>query len=308
MTGLTQAGFAEAVGRPLLGGRDFAAAVGEAMGGGHGFAAGKLGPTERAWLAYPVLQARDVGDRRQRAFELSLGARSLRHAGVWPTDPGFQQRFAGEFARSVGELDAIGIFADAFDESLDVLRFHEPPGELMRFEDQEPDRSVDAGPGDCWLEHLRGRRIVLVCPFADLLRERAERDTYEAVWESIGKRWFEPEAVASVELPYGFDPATQERYADALELLDVVDERVAALEFDFALIAAGGLGIPLAGRVKRRGGTAISLGGHLQVLFGVHGRRWLKRPEWRDTYINDAWVGLPDRYRPDPALTGEDYW
>lgn len=94
-------------------------------------------------------------------------------------------------------------------------------------------------------------------------------------------------------LGFGFDPATQRRYGSALD--DVV-ERIAALDFDVALIAAGGIA------------TGMSRGGHLQVMFGVHGQRWLSRREWREEIINDAWIGVSDRYRPDPAWTVEDYW
>ena len=175
----------------------------------------------------------------------------------------------------------------------------------MRFQDQEPPRSADAAD---WLDHLRGRRVLIVCPYADLLRDRARADVYEAVWAAAGKRWFDPAAVESLEIPYGFDPGTHARYRDALGLLDEIAARIGSLDFDCALIAAGGLGIPLAARVKAAGRVGISLGGHLQVVFGVHGERWLARPEWRERWLNDAWVGVPERYRPDRALTGEDYW
>ncbi len=308
MTQLDQAGFERAIGRPLLSRRGFADALGAAVADGRGFAAGKLGGSEQAWLMHPLLLEREDGGRRLRAFEAALAFRSLRHAGVWPAEPSFLRRFSAAFSAAVGELDAIGLFADAFATELEILSYHRPAGAPMRFEDQEPDRSAGGDPADCWLEHLRGRRVVIVCPFADLLRERARADVYEAVWASSGKRWFGPAAVESVEIPYGFDPDTQARYGDALELLDEVDSRLASLDFDCALIGAGGLGIPLAARVKGRGAVAVSLGGHLQVVFGVHGERWRSKPEWRERWINDSWVSIPERYRPDPALTGEDYW
>ena len=304
MSPLTQREFELAAGEELAGRSEFAAMVGAALDEGRGFAAGKLGGSEQAWMLRGVVRERERDPRRRRAFDAALGFRSLRHAGVWPTDAGFQERFSDEFAAACAELDAIGLFADAFDASLELLSHHRPPGRLMRFEDQEP---PPAGARDCWLEHLRGRRVLLVCPFAELLRERARRDVYEATWRRTGKRWFEPAAVEAVELPYGFEPATQERYATALDLLDEVDDRVAGRELDVALIAAGGLGIPLAARVKGRGGVAISLGGHLQVLFGVRGDRWRERPEWEERFT-DAWIDVPARLRPDPALTGEDYW
>jgi hypothetical protein len=298
----------EVVDAALLDRRGFADAVGAALAGNGGFAAGKLGGTERAWLTYPLL--RDGGATRLQlhAFEAALAHRSVRHAGVWPGEAGFQCRFSDEFATAVAELDAVGIFPDAHDASLGLLAGHGMSVRPMRFEDQEPDRRAGAPAADCWLERLRGRRVLIVGAFADVLRQRAHREVYEAVWAGAGKRWFEPAAVASLEIPYGFEPATQARYADALELLDETAERVEEADFDLAMIGAGGLGIPLAARIKRGGRAAISLGGHLQVVFGVHGQRWLERPEWRERWINDSWIGVPDRYRPEPGLSAEDYW
>ena len=308
MTYLDQAGFERALGRALIGRREFVAALGAALGEGRGFAVGKLGGSEQAWLTYPALLEREREPLKLRAFEAALAFRSLRHAGIWPADPRFLQRFAGQFATAVGDLDAIGLFSDAFATELEILRYHRPVGDLMRFEDQEPDRSQGSPVEDCWLEHLRGRRVLLVCPFADLLRERANRETYEAVWGRVGKRWFDPVGIESIEVPYGFDPAVQAEFGTALGLLDVLGARLEQADFDCALIAAGGLGIPLAAAVKRTDRVAVSLGGHLQVMFGVHGERWRQRPEWRDGIFTDAWISLPERYRPDPALTGENYW
>lgn len=147
-----------------------------------------------------------------------------------------------------------------------------------------------------------------MCPFAELLRERANRATFEAVWRKTGKPWFEPSSVEAVELPYGFTRATQERFETALDLLADLRARVAERDFDVALIAAGPLGEMLAAAAKSHGRVGFSLGGHLQVLFGVLGRRWRALPEWDRDYVTEAWIDMPERYQPDPAETDEDYW
>ncbi len=303
---LTEAEFERASGT-LASRAEYTEALGAAVERGDGFACGKLGGSERAWLSHPprIETAEGVG---RRALELSLANLSLRHSGIWPTDLGSLLAFCEVFRGAVRELDAIGLFDDAYATELTILEEVRPPGMLMRFQDQEPLREPGAPAEDCWLELLRGRRVLIVCPCADFLRDRARADIYEAAWSSAGKRWFEPAAVSSIELPYGFDPATQARYGSALELLDEVAAAIDELDFDVALIGAGGLGIPLAAHVKATGHVGLSLGGHLQVMFGVFGGRWLRRPEWRERIINDAWVRLPDRYRPDPAWTAEDYW
>ena len=65
-----------------------------------------------------------------------------------------------------------------------------------------------------------------------------------------------------------------------------------------ALLGAAGLAIPLAAHIKSTGRIAIDLGGHLQVLFGVKGKRWREDPVWPQRYFNDAWIDMPAAYRP----------
>lgn len=304
---IDQAGFERAIGRPLASRAEYTRALANALDRSTGFAAGKLGNSERMWLTYPPRIERERGPRRH-ALAASLTYRSMSHSGIWSTDLESLLDFCERFRAAVGELAFIGLFEDAFSSELEIFDRERPSGLPMRFQDQEPVRDPAVPAGECWLELLRGRRLLIVSPFADLLRERARADVYEPAWVAVGKRWFEPAAVASVEIPYGFDPETQRRYGSALELLEDVSDRLAALDFDVALIGAGGISIPMAAAVKASGRVALSLGGHLQVMFGVHGRRWLSRRRWREEIINDAWVGVPERYRPDPALAVEDYW
>lgn len=293
----------------IIGRRGFADALAAGLRSGEGFATGKLGGTERALLREPIIRGSDLSPLQRRAFDLHLRQLALPHAGIFPTDAAFMRRFCDRFADAVGALDVIGIDRTALPETAPLLAHHRPPGALVDYLEQEPDRSIPADDRRCWLPLLRGRRILLVCPFATVLCERADRATYEAVWEKIGKRWFEPASVEAVELPYGFDPATRDRYADALELCEEIVARIGRHDYDVALIAAGGLGIPIAARVRAAGRVGFSIGGHLQPMFGVSGERWLSRPFWREHYINDAWVGLPERYRaPSRGAAAEDYW
>ncbi len=283
----------------------FADAVGRAVDERAGFAAGKLGGTEQNWMMLPVV-AREGDSRRAHAFAVATAHRGLRHAGVFPADAAFAHDFAARFADAVRRFDSLGVTDDV--PSIDRIVVHHGLDHPVHFSAHEPDRSSPADDASCWLHHLRGRRVLIVCPFADLLAERATRETFEAVWAKTGKRWFEPASVSGIELPYGFEPATQRRFDTCLDLLDDVCARIDATDYDVALIAVGGLGALIAAHVKARGRVGISLGGHLQALFGVLGERWRKREEWQRSYINDAWIDMPARYRPDSSLTDEDYW
>lgn len=274
-----------------------------------GFAAGKLGFSEQYWLNYPrVLGA--GGDRRAiRAYELGLRTHLERQSGIYPPTPEFAREFVVRYASDLRELDVIGLFGTGMETEL--IAHHGARGALIPFKSMEPDRSVPADDASCYLPFLHGRRLLIVAPFADLLRERATQDTFERVWSCIGKGWFHPAQVESIEFPYGFDRSTRARFPTALDLYGWICSRIDSHQFDVALIAAGGLAIPLAAHIKRSGRIGISLGGHLQVLFGVLGRRWRSREWWAQHYFNEAWIDMPERYRPphwQQLTDGGAYW
>jgi hypothetical protein len=115
--------------------------------------------------------------------------------------------------------------------------------------------------------------------------------------------------VEALPIPYTYDPeAAAARHGSALDLLEEITERIASSDFDVALIAGGSLGIPIAVSVKRLGKIGISLGGHLQIVFGVHGERWLSQPSWHRDYFNDAWIRMPAEYVPETSAPEVDYW
>jgi hypothetical protein len=296
---------------PLISRAGFAEAIGRAVRERAGYAAGKLGVTERAMLQYPLVVERGASRMQLIAFEQSLRYKASGLAGVFPAEAGFYLRYAQLYADCVRRLDCVGVDPAALEATEQILRHHRIDGALIEYVDQEPDRSIPADDRLCYLPYFAGKRLLLVCPFADLLRERATRETFEAVWAKTGKRWFEPASVEAVEFPYGFARSTQERYSTCIDLLDEVAGRMRAHDYDVALIAAGGaLGIPLAAAARAEGRVGICLGGHLQALFGVLGDRWRGSDEWRRLYLNDAWVDMPERYRPAPdeAPRGDRYW
>jgi hypothetical protein len=63
------------------------------------------------------------------------------------------------------------------------------------------------------------------------------------------------------------------------ETFSLMCKEIKALDFDVALLGCGGYGIPLCsfinGSLKK---SAVYVGGGLQLLFGVGGKRWLNQP------------------------------
>jgi hypothetical protein len=67
------------------------------------------------------------------------------------------------------------------------------------------------------------------------------------------------------------------------ESLEIMKNDLEKIDFDIALISAGGYSGPLGLFIKKLGKQAINMGGSLQHHFKVNGNRWGKNPEWINT-------------------------
>jgi hypothetical protein len=155
-----------------------------------------------------------------------------------------------------------------------IIDFYQLRNKFNYYTDQQPDRNIDGEERYCYLPYFRDKKILIICPFANLLRDRAERETFEGVWSNVDKKWFYPHSVTAMEIPYGFARATQEKYDTILDLYQAITTEIEQRDFDIALIGAGGLAIPIASFIKNMGKIGLDIGGHLQIIFGVIGQKW----------------------------------
>lgn len=276
-----------------------------------GFAAGKIGYTEAQLLRWLMQREQKILTRKLHILEVWVKKNALEYAGLFPPDVSFYAEYARLFLAAVRELDVMGLWGKGYGENeFQLINYFGLENMVTRFQNLHPDRSIPDDPTQCYLPMFRGKRILIVNPFGNLLAARATRKVFEGVWSSSGKKFFDPASVEGLEFPYGFAHETWTRYATALDLMQEIEAEIERRDFDVALIGAGGLGIPLAAHVKKMGKVGIMLGGHLQVLFGVKGRRWKETAVWRDTYFNEWWIDMPEQYRPKAGdITGDySYW
>jgi hypothetical protein len=288
---------------------EFLADVRRAIDEGRGYAAAKIGFSEQHWLYYDILLDRERDPAKIASFEDDLRFHGLKQEGVFPAEPSFYRDWNRFYVPHLRNIDCLGVFYYPWE--LRIVRHHEIKSKLVYFADQQTDPYSESTETTCYLPYFRGKKILIVCPFAGILKERATKEIFEGVWSNAGKKkWFDPESVDALEFPYGFSAETQRTYGTAIRLFDDVAARVEGRDFDVALIAAGGLAIPLASHVKSMGKVALDLGGHLQLVFGVLGKRHRNRTRaaWND---NEWCIDMPARYRPpeaDEVCDGGAYW
>jgi hypothetical protein len=164
-----------------------------------------------------------------------------------------------------------------------------------------------------WSRILENKKVLVIHPFAKTIKSQ-----YEKREMLFRNKYILPEfhlhIIPAVQSLNGIS----DRFTDWFEAFEWMKKEIDKQDYDYALIGCGAYGFPLAAYIKRQGKKAIHLGGVLQLLFGIWGRRW-NNP---DTWVNEAaiprgfyqslktngWVSPSDEYMPDNPLENGCYW
>lgn len=94
-----------------------------------------------------------------------------------------------------------------------------------------------------------------------------------------------------------------------IESLEIMKNKIDSIDFDIALIGCGAYGLLLSNHVKLKNKQAIHIGGGLQILFGIKGRRWDVHPEISSLY-NENWCRPMDDEKTIniQLVEGGTYW
>ena len=156
------------------------------------------------------------------------------------------------------------------------------------------------------LQFIATYRWVVISPFVKTMQKQLPR--MQKVNDPTGKwdiAWDHLEKTCQfVRCPFQshLEPSP---YASWEEGLEKLTKEVSAKDFDLALIGAGAWSLPLGNRIKRMGKSAIHMGGEMQLLFGIKGKRWANT-----VMYNSSWVTADPDERPINRNSVEDgcYW
>ena len=153
-----------------------------------------------------------------------------------------------------------------------------------------------------WSGLLESKRVLVVHPFADTIRRQYEKNR-EHIWpgRKVLPEFKELITIKAVQSVAG----NKTEFATWFDALEYMEREIDAQDFDVALIACGAYGFPLAAHVKRTGRKAIHIGGSLQLLFGIKGKRWDDKG-----FYNEYWVSPSEAERPGrfEKVEGGCYW
>lgn len=221
------------------------------------------------------------------------------NVGLFPPVIDTFDRFCELFIDAIGTIDILAVWGNP-GEAEAVSRYCNS-ARLVRLHALEPFRFEVP-----WSAALEGKRILVVHPFADTI-ERQVALHRAGIW---GGHPVLPEIeliVLKMPLSDGLEQNTSS--GSWFDLLGRLTDQISDLDFDVALIGAGGMSLMLAAHIKRMGKVAIHTGGGTQILFGIRGRRWDNWPSLRP-YYNEHWTRPSKQETPEnyKKIEGGGYW
>lgn len=137
-----------------------------------------------------------------------------------------------------------------------------------------------------WTTSLKGKRVLVIHPFADTIFKQYSLNKEYLFLDERVLPDFQLTVIKAVQSIGGKGVSG---YTSWFEALEYMKRRIIENDFDIALLGCGAYGLPLASYVKQLGKQAIYIGGALQLMFGIYGKRW-KNEKHVSRYVNQYWV------------------
>jgi hypothetical protein len=217
-------------------------------------------------------------------------------SGFFPCTDRALNRFADQFLRDLTQTDVLGSWLNGETKLVPYL----VQAKTVRLVDLEPYFHRDP-----WTTALSGRTVLVIHPFEASIRRQYEKR--EVLFDD--PRILPPFTLKTLKAVQSLGADTM-GFETWFAALDWMCARVREIDFDVALIGAGAYGLPLAAQVKRLGKKAVHLGGAMQIMFGIQGKRWDEWPQYQKLYNNHWTRPLPEEV---PASNrdfdgGQAYW
>lgn len=235
----------------------------------------------------------------KRNLKQSTLDREMIYSGFFPPEKKYGYRF-GELMIELSPLvDMAALYYSTGEEFM--LSEFSPKAQLVHNRAIEPWYTLD----NPWSKALCGKRVLVISPFTNTIESQYKKRELLFPGSDILPD-FNLHLLKSVQTIAG---QKDDRFADWFEALDYMVNEALKDDFDIAIIGCGAYGFPLAAKLKAAGRQAIHLGGAVQILFGIKGKRWDNHSVISKLY-NEHWVrpSTGDTPKNSNKVEGGCYW
>lgn len=129
-----------------------------------------------------------------------------------------------------------------------------------------------------WSHYLLGKKVLIISPFIESFKKQLN-NKFQIFKEPDKKIFLDNQEFKFYKC--FVTNAGNHIHTNWLETLNIMCNDISKIDFDIALISCGGYGLLIGDYIHNTlNKSAIYIGGGLQLLFGVMGKRWEKREDW----------------------------
>lgn len=231
------------------------------------------------------------------------------YSGVFPATEEVSVRFSRRYLEDIPLVDVLGSF-QYYEKFMplktNIINIHLET--LYPFFVERP-----------WTVALKGKKVLIVHPFEETIKlQYTKRIRLFQNVDTLPE--FDLITLKAIQSAAGIRPP----FNNWFEALQFMEDQISRIDFDICILGCGAYGFPLAAHVKRIGKKAIHLGGGLQLLFGIKGKRWdsptygieefkmypnLMKESYNSLY-NEYWIRPLRQDTPETPekLDGGIYW
>lgn len=238
--------------------------------------------------------------KRNHQLDDGLRMSARNNAGVALPTMANLKKFSAEYMMAASRADLLAIWN--FEGQIPLAQFTSNPNYThLNFIDPCFSYANSIKP---WTKALKNKKCLLIHPFTDSINSQYLKKSDISTIREI---------LPNFELLTLSPPVTGHRTNDVdlswHDHFQLIKDEIRQIEFDVAIIGAGGYGLPLGAFIKDLGKGAIHLGGVTQLLFGIMGNRWESK-SYMDGLATNGWVRPSKEETPTYSgkVEGGCYW
>ena len=227
------------------------------------------------------------------------------NAGFFPATDENLEIFGKLMLESIPSIDVLGSWQEYEIHFLDYF----PKASLINFIYLDPYWSKLP-----WTRILAGKKVLVVHPFAELILTQYNEKRDVLFEDKSLLPDFDLKVMNAVQSIGG--NSVFPSWFDALKFME---DEIDKIDYDICLLGCGAYGLPLAAHIKNAQKKAVHIGGSLQLLFGIIGKRWenpnygqkqLTKVGMYPSLINRYWTRPEQNHQPPTFQNVEDgcYW
>lgn len=195
--------------------------------------------------------------------------------GIYASNENQIINWCGHYIKSIEESNALATWENAVVKEQTILKPDGIPSIHTRVLEPFYLCSENIKP---WSHYLQGKKILIISPFVESIKSQNETN-FQLF--SDDRRIFLDDQEFVYYKAYNTS-AGNHAHDNWGETFDIMCDEISKLDFDVALLGCGGYGLPLCRYIKKSlNKSVIYIGGGLQMVFGVMGKRWEQSEYWK---------------------------